>query len=624
MQHNGSKWPTKPRSKGLKVVGAAFAIAAFLAAGSVPAADKGVSHHAQGQYDSVTATYVVVEGDDLIAIGERFEIPLETLKAQNKLASNEIKVGDKLVLATGGATAVSSGVSEATLQSLSAPDSIETRIGKLELSDGVPSADTAQKVYDTLDFTRALNAYNNSFRGASALAIAKGMQSIGAEYNDVVIFSELMDSSSLFLTANADTVYYLAVVDLTKGPMVIEQPPMGLGTINDMWFSWIIDIGFPGPDRGEGGKYLIVPPGYEGPLPEGGFYIAKSKTNRVLYAARAFLDDNDPKPVVANIKKSMKIYPYTAGGVGTSIATALEGEVRLGRNPAIPDTKFVDASGKSFNTIPPSDYGFFEMINESVQQEPADSYDVELAGQLAAIGIVKGKPFEPNAKMKKILTDAAAVGTAAGRALNWRYAEVHPEWTYYPGSQWGNMLWEGGYDFETPPPMFTKEGMFKPFPPTGARTLDSRAAFYFGYTLDSPGMIMRIPNVGSQYLMGFLDSTGTPFDGAKTYKVTLPPKIPAGKFWSFTVYDNQSRSMLDTPQRFPRAGSQSYPTPAAKASSDGSTTVYFGPKRPKGVSRGNWIQTDPKKGWFTILRLYSPLESFFTKEWRPTEIEVAE
>ena len=107
--------------------------------------------------------------------------------------------------------------------------------------------------------------------------------------------------------------------------------------------------------------------------------------------------------------------------------------------------------------------------------------------------------------------------------------------------------------------------MFKPLPPTGARTLDSRTAFYYGYTLDSPGMIMRIPDVGSQYLMGFLDADGKPFDGAKTYKVTLPKDIPARAFWSFTLYDNQTRSMLDTPQRYPRAGSQSYPSPAAEA-----------------------------------------------------------
>jgi hypothetical protein len=501
------------------------------------------------------------------------------------------------------------------------PDKVETRIGTLEYKDGAPSVATADKVRDTLDFTRALNAYNNSFRGASAYAIRKGFHSIGAADNSIVIFSELMDANSLFLTANADTVYYLGVLDLSKGPMVLEQPPQGLGTINDMWFSWIIDVGFPGPDRGEGGKYLLVPPGYDGPLPEGGFYVARSRTNHVLYAARAFLVDNDPKPTVENIKKHLKVYPYTPGGFGTSIATALEGKVRLAKDPPVPPTKFIEASGKAFNTVPPGDYGFFEMINENVQLEPATSYDVELAGQLAAIGIVKGKPFRPDARMKKILGDAAAVGNAAGRVLNWRYAVIHPDWAYYPGSKWGSMLWEGGAFFETPPPEFTREGMFKPLPPTGARTLDSRTAFYYGYTLDSPGMIMRSPGVGSQYLMGFLDADGNPFDGGKTYKVTLPKGIPARAFWSFTLYDNQTRSMLQTPQRFPRAGSQSYPSPAAEAGADGSTTVFFGPKQPAGVKRGNWIQTMPGKGWFTILRLYSPLEPFFDKSWRPSEVE---
>ena len=504
---------------------------------------------------------------------------------------------------------------------ITTPDKVETRIGTLEFKDGAPSVETARKVYDTMDFTRALNVFNNSFRGASAYAIRQGFLSIGAEENTVVLFSNLMDAKSLFLTANADTVYYLAVVDLTKGPMVIEQPPKGLGTINDMWFSWIIDIGFPGPDRGHGGKYLIVPPGYDGPLPDSGFHVARSRTTRVMYAARAFLTDNDPKPTVELIKKTIKIYPYTPGGYGTSIATALAGNVRIAANPPIPATKFVEASGKSFNTIPPNDFSFFEMINANVQQEPADSYDTELAGQLAAIGIVKGKPFKPDARMRKILADAAAVGNAFGRALNWRFSQAH-DWAYYPGSHWGNMLWEGGYNFETPPPMFTREGVFKPLPPTGARTLDSRTAFYYAYTLDSPGMIMRIPGVGSQYLMGFLDADGNPFDGARTYKVTLPPNIPAGKFWSLTLYDSQSRSMLDTPQRYPRAGSQSYPSPAAEANTDGSTTVYFGHMQPKGVKRGNWIQTVPGKGWFTILRLYSPLETFFTKQWRPSEIEL--
>lgn len=512
-------------------------------------------------------------------------------------------------------------VSSDILKSISAPQAVDTRIGTLEFNNGVPTDKTAQTVFDTIDFTRALNAYNNSFRGASALAIKKGLESVGAGSGDVIIFSELMDSTSLFLTANADTVYYMAYIDLSESPMVIDQPTDGLGTLNDMWFQWVIDMGKPGPDRGLGGKYLIVGPDYDGALPEGGYFVAHAKTNTVLYAMRAFIaEGTDPKPAVDNVKQNLKIYSYKPGSFGTSIAQALEGKVRLAGEPKVPEMKFIEGSELSFNTIPPSDYGFFELLNENVQNEPATSYDVELAGQLAAIGIVHGKPFEPDERMKQILSDAAQTGQAFGRALQWQFAKKQPGWAYYEGSNWGNMLFQGGAFFETPPPKF-EDGIFKPFPPTGARTLDSRTAFYYAYTLDSPGMIMRIPEVGSQYLMGFVDADGNPYDGSKTYKVTLPKGIPAAAFWSFTLYDNQTRSMLQTPQKYPRAGSQSYPSPAAVASEDGSTTVYFGPEQPEGVERGNWIQSDPDKGWLTILRFYSPLESFFDKSWRPSEIE---
>jgi len=503
---------------------------------------------------------------------------------------------------------------------ITTPDKVETSIGTLEFKDGAPNAATVQKVRDSLDYVRGVDAFMNSFSGASAFAIRKGFQSIGAEDNAIVIFSKLMDSNSLFLTPNADTIYTLASLDLTKGPLVVDVPPNQLGTINDMWFGWVIDIGFPGPDRGEGGRYLLVPPGYDGPLPDSGFHVGHTKTTHVLYAVRAFMENNDPKPAVDSIKKSLKIYPYRPGGYGSSLATILEGEVRPGPATAMPPTKFIEASGKSFNTIPPNDFSFFEMVNELVQMEPATSFNAELSGQLAAIGIVKGKPFNPDARMKKILTDAAAVGNAAGRLMNWQAAD-YPGWAYYPNSMWANMLWQGGYTFETPPPMVTKEGI-KPFPPTGARTLDSRTGFFYGYTMDSPGMIMRLSNVGSQYLMGFTDADKNYFDGAKTYKLALPKDIPAAKFWSVTLYDNQTRSMLQTPQGSPRAGSQTYPSPAAVANADGSTTVYFGPTKPTDAKEGTWIQTTPGKGWFLILRLYSPLESFFDKSWRPSEAEL--
>src|SRR4029450_12629466 len=207
-----------------------------------------------------------------------------------------------------------------TPQGLITPERAETRIGTLEYKDGAPTRSTVEKVRDSLDFVRGVDVFMNGFSGASAYAIREGFHSIGAEDNSVVIFSDLMDSNSLFLTANADTVYNLAVLDLTKGPLVVEVPPMQLGTLNDMWFGWIIDIGAPGPDRGAGGKYLVVPPGYDGPLPDSGFFVGRSKTDHVLYAVRSFMVDNDPKPAVDLIKKGLKIYPYTPGGLGTSIA----------------------------------------------------------------------------------------------------------------------------------------------------------------------------------------------------------------------------------------------------------------------------------------------------------------
>ena len=162
----------------------------------------------------------------------------------------------------------------------------------------------------------------------------------------------------------------------------------------------------------------------------------------------------------------------------------------------------------------------------------------------------------------------------------------------------------------------------KPFPPTGYRQLDARSAFFYGVTGITPAMAMRLPGIGSQYVWTMVDADKNYLDGGKTYKVTLPKGIPAGKFWSFTLYDTMTRSMLDTPQRYPRAGSQSYPSPAAEAGADGSTVVFFGPKQPGGVKRGNWIQTTPNKGFIAMLRLYSPLEPFFTQKWRPSEVEL--
>jgi hypothetical protein len=429
-----------------------------------------------------------------------------------------------------------------------------------------------------------------------------------------------MDSSSRFLTANADTIYYITFVDLTQGPMVVETPPMALGTFDDMWFQWIIDFGMPGPDRGAGGKFLLVPPDYDGPLPEGGFYVAHSRTNRVLLLGRSFMQDDDPAPTVATIKSTLKLYPYTPGGPGTSIATLLEGTVPLPTSPTDPpQTKFVEASGRTFNTIPPSDAGFFETVHALLQDEPVDATDAEIMGQLAEIGVVKGKPFAPDNRMRRLLDDAATVGNATSRALMFD-ARGEEDVAYYPDSAWTNMLFGGGYRFDAPIPLVTPEGI-KPYPSTGARKLDLRTLFFYGYTGITPAMAMRLTGIGSQYLAAFRDSKNEFFNGANSYTVTLPADIPQARFWSLTLYDNQTRSMLVTPQRFPRAGSQAYPTPAAVPNPDGSTTLHVGPEQPADAPDGNWIQTMPDKGFFAILRLYSPLTPFFDKSWRVGEFE---
>jgi hypothetical protein len=496
---------------------------------------------------------------------------------------------------------------------------VETTLGTLQFPNGVPTAETAQKVYDQLDLQRGVATFLNGLRGVSIYAARQGMRAAGVADNDVLIFSRLMDSKSLFLTANADTVYFISNLDLSKGPLVVETPPGTLGIFDDLWFRWVSDFGTPGPDRGEGGKYLLLPPGYEGPLPDG-YFIGRPTTTAVALLGRAFLVDGNPAPAVDVIKRTLKIYPYVPGSYGTSIATFLDGDGPLKplSKPGTP--RFVEGTGLSMNTIPPNDFSYFEMLDALVQEQPATALDPEIGGQFAAIGIQKGKPFHPDQRLRKILTDAVAVGNAAGRTVSLRPRESEGFGYYSAASKWLNPLFVGGYDFTRPPPEITKAGV-RPFPYTGARTLDARAAFFYAATGVTPAMVMRLPDVGSQYLFGIQDSSGAPFDGAKTYKVSLPAGIPAAKFWSLTLYDNQSRSMLQTGQPYPRAGSQSYPSPAAEADAGGKTTLYFAPSKPAGVKEGNWIQSVPGKGWFVILRLYSPLEAFFAKTWRPSEIE---
>jgi hypothetical protein len=507
---------------------------------------------------------------------------------------------------------------------ITTPSSVKAGIGTLEFTDGYPKGETAEKLRDHLDYLHGVETLMNTIQAVSTYAMREGFQEVGVMDNDIQIFSELMDSRTLALTANADTVYFWGFLDLSHGPLVVETPTDTLGLLDDMWYRWISDFGLPGADRGQGGTYLLIPPGYDGPLPEGGCYVRHSRTNHVLLVGRAFINENpgmDPAPTVARIKEQMKIYPYAAGGEGSSVGAYLTGKGPLGQ-PATPKSpRFVEGSGVAFNTIPPNDFGHYEMLDALVQLEPAEALDTELAGQFAAIGIVKDEKFAPDARLRKILDEAAAVGNAASR-MHGMGASPTEGFRYYGGdSAWWNMLFVGGFEFTNPPPDITPEGI-KPYPNKGARRLHSRTSMFYTATCITPAMCMRLTNVGSQYLVANVDAVGEPFDGAKTYRVSLPKDIPAARFWSLNVYDNQTRSLLQTEQLYPRAGSQEYPSPAAEADADGSTVVYISPAQPDGVAAGNWIQSDPEKGWFVILRLYSPLQSFFDKSWRPSEFEL--
>ncbi len=463
--------------------------------------------------------------------------------------------------------------------SIVTPDRLETSIGTLEFTSGFPDEATAEKVYDNLDFMHGVQAFLTTMPGASLSAMREGIRQFGPDNETVIIWETRMDSKALFLTANTESVYAMMWLDTKDGPMVLETPPNVLGIIDDFWFRHVIDFGNAGPDRGRGGRFLILTPGYDGEVPEG-YHVARSRTNGQWVVFRGFLVDGDPRPAVQAMKSRFRCYP-----------------LRQAANP--PRMNFVDVSGTPLNTIHAMDVTFFDEVDHVVQEEPTDALDPETLGLLASIGIVKGKPFAPDARMKKILTDAAAVGSATARTLAFRGRD--PEGYYYPNSAWCTPFIGGSSEFLR----------------DGARLLDARSFFFFYATGITPAMARKMIGVGSQYALAFVDSKGRPPDGGDTYKLRLPPGIPAKDFWSLVVYDNQTRSQAQTDSRFPSIGSQKE---GIVINADESVDIYFGPVAPKG-KESNWVQTVPGSGWNTILRLYGPLEPWFEKTWKPEEIK---
>jgi hypothetical protein len=465
------------------------------------------------------------------------------------------------------------------------PDKVESRIGTLEFFDGIPTEKTASLLFDNLDFMRGVETFLNGMPATSLEALRLGAAALGARNsNQVVIFDQLMDSNALFLTGNTSTVYCVPFLDLEKdGPTVVEIPAgAGPGTVNDAFFRFVIDMGPPGPDRGKGGKYLILPPDYEGEVPDG-YFTAKSTSWVNWVALRGFLVDGKPDAATKMWKEGLKIYPLSKAA-----------------NP--PAMEFISGSKKKFNTIHANNYEFFEELHTVIDREPVEMIGPELRGLFSSIGIQKGKPFAPDVRMKKILTEAAAVANATSRTIFWYEREESA--FLYEGSYWKRGFVAGNYEY------LVDEGL-------GGRNLDARTQFYYMATVNTPAMTWKLIGKGSQYAWGYLDSKGNYLDGGKTYKLNIPKDPPAQKFWSMVAYDPQTRSELQTSQPFPSKQSQRDKMIVKK---DGSIDLYFGPKAPAG-KEANWIQTVPGKGWFSVLRLYSPTEAWYDKTWRPGEIE---
>ncbi|ASP35015.1 DUF1254 domain-containing protein [Labrenzia sp. VG12] len=484
-------------------------------------------------------------------------------------------------------------------QDILTPDEVETRFGTLKFVDGRPTPETSALMYDTLDFMRGVEVFLNFIPATSIEGIRRGMDKIGVnQAHKVAVFEELMDSNPLFLTGNTDTVYASSILDLGRdGPTVIEVPKgQGPTTVNDAYFRFVTDMGVPGPDKGEGGKYLILPPDYDGDLdpPVGGYeaevegetyFVSKSTSYINWFIARGFLVDGKTDTAVAAYRDGLKIYP-------------------LKDKASPPQMEFVNASKKVFNTIHANTFEFYNELNTVLQKEPISTFDPELRGLAAAIGIQKGKDFAPDERMTQLLTEAVAIGNATARTI---WLKPRDKAAYlYENSGWFTAFIGGSWEW------LRDEGK-------GGRYLDARTMFFYMATVNTPAMVLKIPGKGSQYALTVTDSSGAFLDGSKSYSLTIPANAPAKDFWSVVVYDPQTRSELQTSQPFP---SKNNKRDKLVENEDGSVTLHFGPEAPAG-KEDNWVQTVAGKGWFAILRLYGPEEAWFEKTWRPGEIEPA-
>ena len=465
-----------------------------------------------------------------------------------------------------------------------APDKIKTNFGTLKFElDAFPTEEAARKLYDEMDLQRATQAYMDFMPALSVYGIIKGqIRDFGFKSaSDVAVHpSPGLTPSELYLTGNNSTVYAVASLDLkADGPTVVEIPPGMLGTANDQLFKFLVDFGVVGPDKGKGGKYLFLPPGYQGDVPDG-YFVVKSPSYRIWAMMRGWGDIGTGDKATDYFRQNLKIFP-----------------LKSGPRPA----NYTNTAGMGLNSLAPEDGSAFEMLNEIIQYEPKELFGAEQLGRLATLGIVHGKPFAPDARMQRIFDQAAKQGTAMARAIV--FASRDPDIRYWPNRHWEKMFLHN-----------------TTFERDGVADIDARTLWHYSAIVVSPNLISTTPGAGTAYLTSFRDSEDRFLNGAKTYRLRVDANPPVKNFWAVTAYDPATRSLLDSGgNRNKSVGSREEPI----ANADGSVDVYFGPKAPKGMEK-NWVPTNPDKGFFLVFRFYGPEEGYINKSWVLNDLELIE
>lgn len=462
-------------------------------------------------------------------------------------------------------------------------ETMKTRIGKLKFESGYPTPKTVQAIYDELDFQRAVQTYLWALPMASYGAMADEHIRQGCGSNAVLIADGLAEQQHLVLTANQDTPYMSGVLDLRNGPMVMEVPAGLLGTLNNIWQQPLCDIGGPfSPDQNRGGRFLILPPGYDGPLPEIHHHVVASDSNIVVFYLRGIPQTPEDLPKLVEHIKTYRQYKLSEA-----------------KNP--PPTRFISLTGKEADMLTNEGFTYFESLARYINENPPRPQDMAMLGMLETLGIAHGRPFKPDERMQSILTEAAEVGRAMAKTLAWK-PRVPKDTVYaYPGKRNWKHIFFGDPTFHTPDYM----------------AIDQRAKFAFEAIGTAKSMVVAVPGVGSQYIGLYVDAGGQWLSGEHSYKIHFPKDVPAAWFWSLSCYDNETRSLIQNDLGRPLVGS----VHGAKPNPDGSYDFYFGPKLPKGVAKENWVQTRPGEGWFVYLRLYGPEEPYFEKTWIPGDLE---